>query len=117
LNSWTDRAFVPLKLNPGVSEHIRLLGNEVAALLVEARTESSDRLADRIEAITKILTSCELLAPVSFTEDKQQSKKLWEIRKALFPSWGFARQSGTTIINRRLADAAVDLRSVLHKRG
>lgn len=107
---------------PGIPEYFRALDENAAALLVEVRTQSVSTLQDLIREVGGILVDCRLLEPVSFTEDKGQSKRLWDIRKGLFPSLGYARQNGTTIIiedvafpSERLADAAVDLRHLFEK--
>jgi D-lactate dehydrogenase len=107
---------------PGIPAYFRTLEENVTALLVEVQAESTNALQSRIEDIGGILAECNPLEAVSFTEDKLQSKRLWEIRKGLFPSLGYARQNGTTIIiedvaflPEHLADAAVDLRRLFEK--
>jgi D-lactate dehydrogenase len=106
----------------GIPAYFRTLGKNVTALLVEVQAESANALRSRIEEVKGTLADSNPLEAVSFTEDKSQSKRLWEIRKGLFPSLGYARQNGTTIIiedvaflPEHLADAAVDLRRLFEK--
>ncbi len=62
------------------------------------------------------------IEPPAFTDDPVQSKRLWNVRKGLFPLLGHTRRPGTTILiedvafpTARLADAAVDLRALLDR--
>jgi D-lactate dehydrogenase len=109
---------------PGIPEYFRTLEDGVTALLIEARAEAAAILQEQIRNVTRTLAECRLLEPMIFTEDQLQSKRLWEIRKGLFPSLGQARQNGTTIIiedvafpPEHLADAAVDLRELFSRHG
>lgn len=104
---------------PGMPEYFRVLDDEVTALLIEVRANSPVLLQQQVHDVTRTLESCRPLEPVCFTEDQVQSKRLWEIRKGLFPSLGQARKNGTTIIiedvafpPEHLADAAIDLQNL-----
>ncbi|HSS96660.1 MAG TPA: FAD-binding oxidoreductase [Terriglobales bacterium] len=109
---------------PGIPPHFRTLADGVTALLVELRADSPSLLSEQLEAVRGVLSTCRVFGDVAFTEDKVQAKRLWDIRKGLFPSLGYARANGTTIIiedvafaPERLADAAVDLRHLFDKHG
>jgi D-lactate dehydrogenase len=107
---------------PGVPKYFSTLGAEVTALLVELQATSAATLQEHISDVSQALEECRPLEVPGFTQDKTQSKRLWDIRKGLFPSLGFARQKGTTIIIEdvafpleRLADAALDLRHLFER--
>lgn len=91
-----------------------------AALLVETRAESGEKLAQHIEVITEALAGLELERPLEFTDKVEEYTKLWNIRKGLFPAVGAVRESGTTVIIEdvafpieHLADATVELQQVM----
>ena len=109
---------------PGIPPHFRTLADGVTALLVELRADSPSLLSEQLEIVRGVLSTCRVLGDVVFAEDKLHAKRLWDIRKGLFPSLGYARANGTTIIiedvafaPERLADAAVDLRHLFDKHG
>jgi len=109
---------------PGIPEYFRTLPDGITALLVEVRADSEAVLLDQVNIVCNTLANCRIFGDVSFTQDKAQSKRLWDIRKGLFPSLGYARQNGTTIIiedvafvPERLADAAIDLRRLFDTHG
>jgi D-lactate dehydrogenase len=104
---------------PGIPQYFRELDQEATALLIEVRAESPALLQQQLHNVTQTLESCRLLEPFCFAEDQLQSKRLWEIRKGLFPSLGQARENRTTIIiedvafpPEHLAAAAIDLQNL-----
>jgi D-lactate dehydrogenase len=113
-----------LEAKPGIHPYFRDLDPQATALLVEVRADSRQELQSEVAEVLDVLAACQLSAPASFIDDPTESKRLWEIRKGLYPSLGQARPPGTTIIIEdvafpleRLADAAVDLRRLLEEYG
>lgn len=109
---------------PGIPEYFRSLDENVAALLVETAAYDHDLLAEQVKEITGALHATPPLMPAVFTTDAKESKQLWAIRKGLFPSLGYTREIGSTIIiediavvPEQLADAVIDLRDALLKHG
>jgi D-lactate dehydrogenase len=93
-------------------------------LLVDVRAETERHLDRQLDEVEKVLNQCTLLEFPTFTRDKAEVKRLWEIRKGLFPSLGYSRQDGTTIIIEdvafpleALAEAALDLRKLFERYG
>jgi D-lactate dehydrogenase len=109
---------------PGIPDYFRALDEGAAALLVETTADSVPSLREKVAEIQEILSSTPTIGPVTFTEDKKESKQLWNVRKGLFPSLGYSRPAGSTIIIEdvgvlpsHLAGAATDLRSLVDKYG
>lgn len=107
-----------------VVEGVDNLGSDVCALLVEVRSGSEAELDRDVEEAIELIGVGDVLRPPEFTREKIRSKQLWEIRKGLFPSLGYNRPQGTTIIIEdvafplaSLADGAVDLRRLLDRYG
>ena len=108
----------------GIPPGIRDLPPEAAALLAEFQGPTE---AARAELERLALGACQglnLLEPASFTHDPQVQARFWKIRQGTFPSVGAVRQRGTTVIIEdvafpveRLADAALDLRSLFTRHG
>ncbi|MGE5399084.1 MAG: FAD-binding and (Fe-S)-binding domain-containing protein, partial [Ignavibacteriales bacterium] len=108
----------------GMPEYLSTLGSEVASLLVETRASDSNALSEQISQIISALEVLPKVMPVTFTQDKNEYKKLWDIRKGLFPSVGAMRKIGTTVIIedvafpiRHLAEATADLQELFKKHG
>ncbi len=121
-----DRAALRcVETKPGMPDFLAGLPASATALLVETRSNDQERLANQITGIAATLSSdIETLFPVDFTEDAEENAKLWKIRKGLFPAVGAVRESGTTVIIEdvafhvsKLADATLDLQSLLDKHG
>jgi D-lactate dehydrogenase len=113
-----------VEARPTVPGYFRHLDEQATALLVEVRANSSEALTNEVEATLKILSECKLSMPASFIYDEIQSKRLWEIRKGLYPSLGHTRPPGTTIViedvafpPERLPEGALDLRRLLQEHG
>ncbi|MFH0735817.1 MAG: FAD-binding and (Fe-S)-binding domain-containing protein [bacterium] len=107
---------------PGMPEFIKTLDNKAAALLIETSALDKETLQERIKLITDAIEDLPKEQPVQFTTDKKEYKKLWDIRKGLFPTVCAARKIGTTVIIEdvnlpmdRLADAVLDLQSLFAK--
>jgi len=113
-----------IETKPGIPELFRTLAEDVTALLIESAAQSEQELHIVVDQIKNILVKYPLVSSALFTSDKSESKRLWEVRKGLFPSLGQTRAEGTTIIiedvafvPERLADAALDLRSLFQEYG
>ena len=79
-------------------DHLRGLGAEVAALLVDARAEDDAELKRQTDEIVAALDGIALVQPAAFTFDPAEYEALWNIRKGLFPAVGAVRETGTTVI-------------------
>lgn len=106
----------------GMPSILKRLDRNAAALLVELRSDSEEELNRKISLIYNSLEMLPKAAPLSFTSDPKEFKKLWDIRKGLFPSVGAMRETGTTVIIEdvafpvpKLAEAAVDLQKLFLK--
>ncbi len=109
---------------PGIPAYLKTLDEEMAALLVEVRGESYDEVAGKVEQFKHLLTGFATVFPISFTDVKAEYEALWNIRKGLFPAVGNVRRVGTSVIIEdvafpleRLAEATVELRSLMIKNG
>lgn len=108
----------------GMPSYLRLLDADVAALLVEIRTEGREQLAAAIGEVTSALATFPMVIPCRFTDVPDEYTVLWNIRKGLFPSVGAMRKTGTTCIIedvafplRHLAAATNDLRALFARHG
>lgn len=108
----------------GMPEYLKSLDKEVCSLLVEVKAEDGEQLQNRLETISKALEALPKVMPTVFTEDKDEYKKLWDIRKGMFPSVGAMRKTGTTVIIEDiafpidgLASATVNLQQLFVKHG
>ncbi len=106
----------------GMPAILKALHEDVASLLVETRASNADQLQIQIKEITDSINEIPKVEPVVFTTDVKEFKKLWDIRKGLFPSVGAMRNIGTTVIIEdvcfpldKLAEAVVDLQNVFKK--
>lgn len=108
----------------GMPPYLKELSDTAAALLVETRAEDRATLDAQIGAIRSSLTALPMIRDIEFTPVPQEFAKLWNIRKGLFPAVGSVRATGTTVIIEdvafpieRLADATLELQSLLEKYG
>jgi D-lactate dehydrogenase len=109
---------------PGVAGILHGLPESAAGLLVEFQAPNeAQRLAYEARA-AEAVAEMALLQPAEFTADPDKQAKLWKIRKGMFPSVGAVRANGTTAIIEdialpveRLADAAMDLRTLFARHG
>jgi D-lactate dehydrogenase len=106
----------------GIPEFIRLLHNEVCALLVETVGENKIEINGNIEVIKNSIQNIPVERDVTFTDIPAEYELLWKIRKGLFPSVGAMRKTGTTVIIEdvafpvaSLAEATLDLQNILKK--
>ncbi|MBL1213076.1 MAG: FAD-binding oxidoreductase [Ignavibacteriae bacterium] len=118
-----DRAALrSVENKPGMPEALKMLNDQAAALLVETSSDSVDGLSINIENITSSMDELPKEQPLTFISDPKESKKLWDVRKGLFPSACKSREPGTTVIIEDinfpvedLANAALDLQALFKK--
>ena len=106
----------------GISELVKIPGNEACALLVETIGRNKEETDRKIELIKQTIKSIPVYRPVEFTDIPSEYELLWKIRKGLFPSVGAMRRTGTTVIIEdvafpieQLAEATLDLQKSLKK--
>lgn len=106
----------------GMPDYLSRLGEEVAALLVDARAADRAVLQQQVDEILRVLDGIELVEPAKFTFDPAEYQSLWNIRKGLFPAVGAVRATGTTVIIEdvafpvpELAAAVRELQSLFRK--
>lgn len=109
---------------PGMPDYLKTLDVQVTALLVEVRGESHAQLEQKTAQVKMLLDDIPRLFPITFTEKKEEFEALWNIRKGLFPAVGNVRRIGTSVIIEdvafpleRLADATLELRSIMIRHG
>ncbi|MBC8210392.1 MAG: FAD-binding oxidoreductase [Gammaproteobacteria bacterium] len=120
-----DRAALrSVENKPGMTELLKDLPEQAAALLIETRASDNTALAQQIDLIEQSLHKVESLFPVSFSDVVEQYSRLWNIRKGLFPTVGAMRETGTTVIIEdvafavpKLAAATLDLQQLLKQHG
>ncbi|MCX6152017.1 MAG: FAD-binding and (Fe-S)-binding domain-containing protein [Ignavibacteriales bacterium] len=118
-----DRAALhSIENKEGMPVYLKELDECVASLLVETRSVNSALLQVQVDEIINSLNDIPKVFPISFTTDKYEFNKLWDIRKGLFPSVGAMRKTGTTVIIEdvcfaveQLAEAVADLQSLFKK--
>jgi len=106
----------------GMPDFIKTLPTEAAALLVETSADTPEDLKINTEKIIAGLGELKKLKEIEFTDVPSEYKKLWDVRKGLFPSVCKDRSAGTTVIiedvnfpTERLAEAATDLQKMFAK--
>src|SRR5579859_518403 len=109
---------------PGVSPLLKTLPSEAAGVLVEFQASNLAQRTEFESIAAEVSERLPLLHSAEFTTDPVKQAKLWKVRKGMIPSVGAVRPSGTTAIIEdvtlpvnRLADAAIDLRTLFLKHG
>ena len=109
---------------PGLPPIMRTLGQEAAALLIEVRAATVNRLNEQISAVHAAMEGINTVEPMAFSSDPKTCEMYWKVRKGTFPSVGAMRRTGTTVIIEdvafpiaTLADATLDLQALLRKHG
>lgn len=118
-----DRAaLASVEEEPGMPAYLAGLADSVTALLVETRATSAVKLKQQIKQIGSALAKIKTVHPLEFTDNPDEYKVYWNIRKGLFPAVGAVRETGTTVIiedvafpNQHLAAAALDLQELFKK--
>jgi len=116
------RALASVSEMKGLPPFIKMLDDNVAALLIETRATNAQLLAQQVKDLEKILASFEQTNSVKFTHIASEYSQLWAIRKGTFPAVGAVRETGTTVIIEdvafpveRLANAVSDLQALFDK--
>ncbi|MBK9441979.1 MAG: FAD-binding oxidoreductase [Comamonadaceae bacterium] len=109
---------------PGLPSTMRTLGDDAAALLIEARAQTSVALQLRMDACLAALNGITTVEPPVFSTDPATCEMYWKVRKGTFPSVGAMRRAGTTVIIEdvafpveSLAAAALDLQALMRQHG
>ena len=113
-----------VKDKPGIPESLRTLGDDTTALLIEVAGSDERERQKLVDEVNSVLAQQPVVPLSDFTFEKFESKRLWEIRKGLFPLLGQTREPATTIIiedvafpPETLAEAACDLRRLFQQHG
>jgi D-lactate dehydrogenase len=105
-----DRASIrSVENKDGVDPGYKLLGDDVASILVECGGDSKDELNSKIKEVEKYANEFNLVRDVEFFDDPKEYGKLWAIRKGTFPTVGAMRESGSTVIIEDVAFSVEDL--------
>ncbi len=106
----------------GIPPYLKMLHEDVCALLVETVGENTVELNRNIELIKTSVKSIPVVTTVTFSDIPSEYEQLWKIRKGLFPSVGAMRKTGTTVIIEdvafpleSLAQATLDLQRILKR--
>ena len=106
----------------GMPEFLKLLHNDVCALLVETVAPDKDELSKKIKEIKESVSAIPTETAIQFTEVPSEYELLWKIRKGMFPSVAAMRKTGTTVIMGdvafpvpSLAKGTLDLQKLLKK--
>ena len=111
-----DRAALhSVENKPGMPGYLNQLGEEVAALLVDARAGDQAVLRQQVDEILSALDGIALEKPAHFTYDAGEYQSLWNIRKGLFPAVGAVRDTGTTVIIEDVAFPVPDLAAAVRE--
>ena len=94
---------------PGVPDHIKTLGPDVTALLVESAANDQAGLEANIATIGEKLKPIAMAHDYHFTTDPAEAAALWTVRKGIFPSACSERPVGTAVI---IEDIAVPVESL-----
>lgn len=92
-----------------INPKYKLLGDDVASILVEVGAMDKEELAGKMDKIIDIVSVYKIVDQVEFFDDEKEYSKLWAIRKGTFPTVGAMRESGTTTIIEDVAFSVEDL--------
>lgn len=116
------KALKAVESNEGIPEIIKSLDEEVTALLVEFTDEDADGLHAKVKQTIEALGVFKAVHPFSFSTDKKEIARLWNVRKGVFPAVGGNRKPGSTVFIEdvafnleKLPGALRELRSMLDK--
>ncbi len=109
---------------PGVPERWKDLDPELAALLIEFRSDDPEELERREAGALEILAGRELVEPARFSRQREEIEMLWRVREGLHGLLAAMRGPGQQLIIEdvcvppaRIAEAAEDLRELLGEHG
>ena len=105
-----DRASIKSVENKeGVDSSYKLLGENVASILVECGASTKEELLEKTNLVIELAKEFNLTKEVEFFDNPKEYGKLWAIRKGTFPTVGAMRESGTTTIIEDVAFEIDDL--------
>lgn len=87
----------------GIPDFIKDFDKTTTAVLLETLAADEESLTQKIAEIKSMLAEFRTVRPVAFTADPEEYKKLWNIRKGVFPAVGGMRKIGTTCLIEDLA--------------
>ena len=82
----------------GIPAFIKDFDDTTTAVLLETLAPDMETLEQNIVSVKEILTNFQPIRPVEFTADPAEYRKLWNIRKEVFPAVGGMREIGTTCL-------------------
>jgi len=82
----------------GIPKFIKDFDKNITAVLIETQAEDAKTLQQNISRICATLQEFSTIRNVEFTSDPEEYKKLWDIRKGVFPAVGGMREIGTTCL-------------------
>lgn len=110
--------------NADALPELKQLPEDGAVLLIKTEADDQHGLADKIAAITSVISDFPTIFPSRFTDVEAEYSAYWTMRSGIFPTVGSTREIGTTCIIEDLAfqvddlpDATDDLRKILVKHG
>jgi len=82
----------------GIPQFIKSFDEKTTAVLIETLAADEETLQANINEICRTLQGFITLRKVEFISDPHEYKKLWDIRKGVFPAVGGMREIGTTCL-------------------
>ena len=114
-----NRALLAVRNEAGMPECIRdmeALGyDQAAALLIEIREETAEKLTAQIQRLESLVMAFSPLNNVTFSLDPQECAQYWAIRKGVFPAVGAVRPVGTTAIIEDVSFPVADLAAAVRR--
>jgi D-lactate dehydrogenase len=87
-----------VKDKPGMPEYLQNIGDGVVALLTEVKADDYETMQREILVLKEDLKQLKIVFSSGFTNNSDDYKLLWKIRKGLLPTVGAIRNQGTTLI-------------------
>jgi D-lactate dehydrogenase len=108
----------------GIPDYLPDLTEDITALLIETKAETSVLLQENITKITASIDTFDTVLPILFTDKEEEYAIWWNIRSGIFPSVGGMRELGTTTLIEDVAfhiddlpEATSELQAILLKHG
>jgi D-lactate dehydrogenase len=92
------KALASITDKKGVPDFIIDCNLESCALLIECHADSKEALLELIHKHNQVIQAKSPIAQIEFTSDKNQTIRLWNVRKGLFPAVGAVRAKGTSVV-------------------
>lgn len=109
---------------PGMPEYLQNVKEGVVALLTEVKADDYKTMQKEILELEEDLKQLNIIFSSGFTNNSDEYKLLWKIRKGLLPTVGAIREQGTTLIiediafpPKNLSPGFTGLRMALDKHG